>query len=327
MKAIRLHAFGAPRQLRLEDVPDPHPADGQVRVRVESAGVQLLDTLIRRGAPPGSFPLPQLPTTPGREVAGVIDEVGPDADERLLGRAAVVDLGVAGGGYAEYTLAPATSVHVMPDGVDPDHAVTMVGTGSTATAILDLAEPVADDVALVTAAAGGIGTLLVQALGAAGATVVGVAGGARKVSLVRALGATSAFDYRQPGWIDAVRAAIGGRSVTLALDGVGGDIGRAALELLGIGGRLVMFGTSSGTPTALSSGDLYMRGITVSAAIGARILQRPDGLRPLQRRALEALVADGPTPVVGRSFALGDAAAAHEAVESRATTGKTVLRP
>src|SRR5829696_2681748 len=328
MQAIRQHAFGGPRELRLEKVPDPHPAEGQVRIRVESAGVHLIGTSIRRGQAGGPPPPPELPMTPGREVAGVVDEVGSGVDERLLDCRVAADLGMAGGGYAELALAWTKSLHVLPEGLDADHAVAMIGTGRTTMAILELAAPTGDDVVLITAAAGGIGTLLVQAVRDTGATVVGAAGGQRKVLLLRELGASSAVDYSQPGWTDAVRAVLSDRSITLALDGVGGDIGRATLELVGVGGRLVMFGSSSGTLTELSTGDLYKRGITVSAAIGARIIQRPGSLRSLENSALEAAAEGRLTPVIGQRFALlADAAAAHEAIESRATMGKTLLHP
>ncbi|WP_433476368.1 alcohol dehydrogenase catalytic domain-containing protein [Spirillospora sp. CA-142024] len=194
MRAIRQHAFGGPEELRLEEVPDPHPTTDQVRIRVESAGVHLLDTIIRQGAG-GPRVAPRLPMTPGREVAGTIDEVGADAETGLLGRRVVADLGLAGGGYAELALASTAAVHILPDGVEADSAVAMVGTGRTAMAILELAAPAAGDVVVVTAAAGGIGTLLVQACRAAGATVVGVAGGPGKVTLVRRIGADHAIDY------------------------------------------------------------------------------------------------------------------------------------
>jgi NADPH2:quinone reductase len=308
-------------------VADPHPGDGQVRIRVASVGVHLLDTMIRQGRAGGSQPLPELPMTPGREVAGTIDDVGPGVDEQLLGRRVVANLGSASGGYAELALARVESLHLLPERLEPDQAVTMIGTGRTVMAILEVAAPTADDVVVVTAAAGGIGTLLVQACRGVGATVVGVAGGQRKVSIVRELGASRAVDYTQPGWPDAARSAVAGRPVTLALDGVGGDIGRAALELLGVGGRLVMFGQSSGMLTQLSAGDLYARGITVSAAIGAWIMRRPGGLRPLEISALRAAAGGSLTPVIGQRFALADAALAHEAIESRSTTGKTVLHP
>ena len=326
MRAIRQHAFGGPDELRLEQVTDPHPAAGQVRIRIESAGVHLLDTVIRRGEA-GPRAMPTLPMTPGREAAGVIDEIGPDVAERWLGRLVVADLGLASGGYAELALAPLESLHDVPTALDADQAVAMIGTGRTTMAILELAAPRAEDVVVITAAAGGIDTLLIQAARAVGATVIGAAGGQQKVSLVKDLGATNAVDYLQPQWANTVRGAVGDRPVTLALDGVGGKIGRDTLELLGTAGRLVMFGSSSGTLTELSAADIYSRGITISAAIGKRILQRPGGLRPLEHDALQAAAEGRLAPLIGQRFALADAPAAHQAIESRTATGKTVLRP
>jgi NADPH2:quinone reductase len=180
---------------------------------------------------------------------------------------------------------------------------------------------------LITAAAGGVGTLLIQAAHAAGAIVVGAAGGADKVALVRRIGADHAIDYSRPDWPSAVRDALAGRPVTLVLDGVGGQIGRDALELLGVAGRLVMFGSSSGSLTELSAADLFGRGISAASAVGARILQRPAGTRALERSSLEALRSKELIPVIGQRSALAEAAAAHIAIESRATIGKTVLRP
>lgn len=326
MKAIRQHRFGGPAELRLTTVPDPHPDADQVRIRVQSAGVHLLDTVIRRGAGDPRV-APELPMVPGREVAGIVDEIGGDVDDELLGKPVVAALGLASGGYAELAAVGADAVHVLPDRVDADQAVAMVGTGRTTMAILELASPTAADVAMVTAAAGGIGTLLVQALRAAGATVIGLAGSQQKATLARDLGASIAIDYSRPGWTSGLRDALDGRTITLGLDGVGGAIGRSALELVGVGGRLVMFGSASGTPTELSVEDLYQRGITASTAVGARILQRPDGLRPLEVGALSA-VADGwLQPVIGLRLPLAEAAAAHEAIEGRTTTGKTVLTP
>jgi len=257
----------------------------------------------------------------------VIDEIGPGVAERWLGRFVVADLGLASGGYAALALAPLESLHDVSTALDADQAVAMIGTGRTTMAILELAAPRAEDVVVITAAAGGIGTLLIQAARAVGATVIGAAGGQQKVSLVKDLGATNAVDYLQPQWADTVRGALGDRPVTLALDGVGGKIGRDTLELLGTAGRLVMFGSSSGTLTELSAADIYSRGITVSAAIGKRILQRPGGLHPIEHDALQAAAEGRLTPLIGQRFALADAAAAHRTIESRAATGKTVLRP
>src|SRR5829696_4683906 len=123
MLAIRQHVFGGPEELRLEELPDPHPADGQVRVRVQSAGVHLIDTSIRRGEAGGPLARPELPMTPGREVAGVVDDVGPGVDERLLGQPVVADLGAASGGYAELALARAEMLHILPANLTADQAV------------------------------------------------------------------------------------------------------------------------------------------------------------------------------------------------------------
>ena len=288
--------------------------------------MHLIDTTLRAGRPMGPLALPDLPTIPGREVAGIVDAVGPEVDERWVGRRVVAHLGPASGGYAELAVRETEALHALPDGLADDAAVAMIGTGRTAHAILEVAALTAHDIVLVTAAAGGLGSLLVQAARNAGATVVGVAGGPAKVQRVAQLGATVAVDYSAPDWSDAVRAALDGREVTVALDGVGGALGRGALELLGAGGRLILFGFSSGAPTELSAGDLFARGITASAAIGAQIAQRPGGLRDLEEQALAA-AADGRLVPLVQRFALAEAAAAHEAIESRATVGKTVLVP
>ena len=326
MHAIRLHAFGPAANLRYEEIEDPRPGPGQARIAVAASGVHLIDTTLRAGRPMGLLPLPELPAIPGREVAGTVDAVGPEVDERWVGRRVVAHLGQASGGYAELAVRETEALHTLPDGLADDAAVAMIGTGRTALAILEVAQLTGEDVVLVTAAAGGLGSLLVQASRNAGATVVGVAGGPAKVQRARQLGATVAVDYSAPGWSDAVREALGGREVTVALDGVGGTLGRGALELLGVGGRLILFGWSSGEATELSIGDLSSRGLTVSAAIGARIAQRPGGLRDLEERALAA-AADGRLVPLVQRFALAQAAAAHTAIENRATVGKTVLVP
>jgi NADPH2:quinone reductase len=160
---------------------------------------------------------------------------------------------------------------------------------------------------------------LVQAGRHAGATVVAVAGGTRKLGLAQQLGASVTVDYGAGNWPDEVRAALGERRVTTVFDGVGGAVGRAAIGLLGAGGRFVVYGWSSGAPTDVDDLDASRRGIAVLR------LQRPTDLRPLEDRALAA--AGQLAPVIGQRFALRDAAEAHRAIEARATTGKTVLRP
>ncbi len=326
MHAIRQHEFGPAEKLIYEEVADPVAAKDRVRIAVEAAGVHLLDTTIREGRSGGPFPLPELPMTPGREVAGRVDAVGPGVDEALLGCRVVAHLGVASGGYAELALAPVAALHELPDDLPADAAVAMIGTGRTTMGILEVAQPTPEDVVLVTAAAGGIGSLVVQAAHNIGAFVVGAAGGPDKVERARKLGADVGVDYRKAAWPEAVREALEGRDITVALDGVGGEIGRGALELLGPGGRIVMFGWSSGEPLQVSTSDLYAGGITASAAVGPRIMQRPGGMRELETRALAEAAAGRLVPLLTR-FPLADAAQAHAALETRQTVGKTVLVP
>ena len=327
MKAIVQHEFGGPEVLLYEEIADPTPSQGQVRIAVHAAGVHLLDTSIRSGTSFGPMAAPELPMTPGREVAGVVDSVGPGVDGSWVGRRVVVHLGMTNGGYAELAVADVEALFALPDAVGFAEAVAMVGTGRTTLGILEEAAITTDDVVLVTAAAGGIGGLLVQAARNAGATVVGVAGGAAKVAVVTGLGADLAVDYSTDDWADQVRKGLDGREVTVALDGVGGAIGRTAFELIGPGGRMVLYGYASGEAMPLSVGDLYARGVAISAAIGPRMMARPGGIRGLAEEALAELAARRLTPMVHPPFALADAAAAHHALESRATTGKVVLVP
>jgi len=326
MYAIRLHEFGPPGNLRYEQVDDPQPGPGQVRIRVAAAGVHFIDTRIRAGQP-GPMPPPALPQIPGREVAGVVDAVAGGADESWLGRRVVAHLGEASGGYAELAAVSAEELLPVPAGLSDEVAVAMLGTGRTTVAILDAARLTGDDVVLVTAAAGGIGSLLVQAGRNAGATVVGLAGGPAKVDRVRGLGADLAVDYTEPGWDQRVRDGLGGREPTVALDGVGGAAGRTTLELLGVGGRILFFGNASGELTRLSTGDLFSRGLTASAAIGARLARVPGGLRRLAERALAEAAAGRLVPLVDKPYPLAEAATAHAALERRATMGKVVLVP
>jgi len=182
MHAIRLHAFGPAENLRYEEVDDPEPEAGQVRIAVSAAGVHLIDTSLRAGQQMGPLPLPDLPAIPGREVAGTVDGLGQGVAPSWLGARVVAHLGPASGGYATRAVCDVERLHVIPEGASDAAAVTMIGAGRTTMAILDRARITADDVVVVTAAAGGIGSLLVQAARNAGATVVAAVGGPVKVA-------------------------------------------------------------------------------------------------------------------------------------------------
>ncbi|WP_086820767.1 zinc-binding dehydrogenase [Allokutzneria sp. NRRL B-24872] len=327
MHAIRQHEFGPAETLLYQEVPDPSPGEGSVRIRVSASGVHLIDTTIRAGIGGGPMPLPELPMTPGREVAGVVDAVGPGVSDDWLGRRVVAHLGMASGGYAELAVAQVESLYDIPSGVSDGAAVAMIGTGRTTMAVLHSAAITSDDVVLVTAAAGGIGNLLVQHGRNVGATVIGLAGGSAKVDLVRGLGAEIAVDYTQEDWAAQVRSLLGDRQVTLVLDSVGGSVGQASLDLLGAGGRVYFFGWSAGESTKISQEDLWARGLTAGVAIGPTVIQRAGGLRALERRAMDALAAGELIPLVNPPIPLSEAASAHTALTTRATIGKVILTP
>ena len=321
MHAIQLHDFGPASNLVLDELPDLSPDPGQVRVAVEASGVHLLDTTLRRGEP-GPMPAPDLPTIPGREVAGTVDMVGADVDASWLGRRVVAHLGPVPGGYADQAVTDAGNLISVPEQFALPDAVAALGTGRTALGVLELEPPRPGDTVLVPSAAGGLGWLLVQSALKVGAQVVAAAGGPERTAALGDLGATLVVDYAQPGWADEVREALGG--VSLVYDGVGGDVGRAGLELLQPGGRLVMFGYSSGTPTRLDTDDLVSRGITAGWSLGPRMFALPGGIKGLAERAVAKVAAGEWRPLV-TTYPLADAARAHTDLEGRRALGKVVL--
>ncbi|GAA3834960.1 zinc-binding dehydrogenase [Streptomyces phyllanthi] len=324
MHAIRLHTFGPAENLTYETTEDPEPGPGQVRIAVAAAGVHLLDTVLREGHQgPGPAPA-ALPTIPGREVAGVVESLGEGVAGLWLGRRVVAHLGFAPGGYAELAVTDVDRLHEVPAGLDFAEAVALVGTGRTTMGILQFAEPGPGDVVVVPAAAGGIGTLLVQYAGNAGATVVGLAGGPEKTARVRANGADLAVDYTDPAWPEQVAAYRG--KVTVVYDGVGGEAARESVALLAPDGRHLVFGWSA---QGIHGGEPYLVEGVSEQVVGPRMLNRtggPNPLRTLELRALAEAAAGRFTPAVQR-FPLAEAAMAHRALENRGTIGKVVLVP
>lgn len=327
VKAIIQYEFGGPDVLRYETVADPAPGERQVHIAVHAAGVHLVDTVIRDGAADVPGGRPTLPMTPGREVAGLVDAVGPGVDDGWVGRRVVAHLGFASGGYASQAVADAAACIALAEHVDAPSAVAMVGTGRTTMAVLELAELRSGDVVLVTAAAGGIGSLVIQAARRVGATVVAAAGGAEKVATALALGADIAVDYGHPDWVAELARRLDGHRVTVALDGVGGAIGRAVFDAVAPGGRMVLYGNSSGEHLPICTADLFSSGVSISAAVGARLFARKGGFRPLAEQAVAELTAGRLVPLLHPAFALADAGAAHRAIAGRATMGKVILTP
>ncbi|MCK9793539.1 zinc-binding dehydrogenase [Isoptericola sp. 4D.3] len=335
MDAIRHHSYGPPETLVLEQVPDPVPGPDQVLVAARAHGVHLLDTTLRRGDGAGPLPAPRLPAIPGREVAGTVVAVGPGVDPAWLETRVAAHLGATpeGGGYARLAVAPVASLHRLPERLDLADAVAMIGTGRMALMTLEVAGIGPDDVVAITAAAGGLGSLFVQSALEAGARVLALAGGPRKVRAVRGLvpdagPRLAVVDVTAPAWAEQARAALprlDAAAATVAIDGVGGEVGGAAAGLLGPGGRLVVQGWASGRPNPVAASAVTPAGeaVQVRAVVGPGAPAFGD-LRSYQRCALDR-AASGAWRVLTHRVAFAEAARAHRELEERRTVGKVVL--
>jgi NADPH2:quinone reductase len=311
MRAVWLTEFGGPEVLVARDTPDLEPGPGQALVDVAYANITFVETQFRATGR-GPFAVTP-PFVPGNGVGGVVAAVGAGVDAALVGTRVVSGTG-GSGGYASRAVVDAAGVFAVPEGVGLDVATALLADGRTATLLVRTVEPKPGERVLVEAAAGGVGSLLVQMLKAAGAHVVAAAGGTRKLDVARSLGADEAADYREPDW--AARVA----PVDVVLDGVGGDVSRAAFGLLPRGGRMLSYGLASGVWSPVTAEAAVARGVML-----LRNSPEPDQLRAATWSALAEAAAGRLRPLIGRRFPLDRAADAHAAIESRATVGKTLL--
>ena len=311
MRAVVMREFGPPEVLEpaeVDEVDGVQAGPGEVVIEVELANVTFVETQVRAGRPPHPSMLPALPAILGNGVGGTVTG----------GRRVVASLNGTGG-YAERAVVPAARLIEVPDGVTLRDAVALLADGRTALALAGRAGLRTGDTVLVEAAAGGVGTLLVQIARNAGARVVALAGQPRKLAIARDLGADLTVDYSQDGWETQVRDAVG--EVDVVFDGVGGDIGRAAFGLLAPGGRFCPFGMASGSFAPVTAELAQARQVTIRASAAAS----PEELAGLVRTALAETAAGRLRPVIGQEFELAAAAAAHAAIEARTTVGKTLL--
>lgn len=323
MKAIRVERTGGPEVLQLEDVAVPQPGENEVLVRQTAAGVNFIDVYVRTGLYKA-----QLPLTLGREGAGVVEAIGRGVSDFAPGQR-VAYAQSPPGGYAELHVVPARELVPIPDGVDDRTACALMLQGMTAHYLATDTFPLqSDDIALVHAAAGGVGGLLVQLAKIRGATVIATVGTEEKAQLAREAGADQVVIYTQRDFADAAREIVGDKKVDVAYDSVGKDTWERSLSLLRPRGMLVVYGNSSGPvppvePQRLSAaGSVFFTRPTLVDYIRER--------RELLKRARElfALTREGRLKVrIGATYALADAAQAHRDLESRKTTGKLLLLP
>ncbi|MFI9462300.1 zinc-binding dehydrogenase [Streptomyces xiamenensis] len=229
MRVVRVVRFGGPEVLVTGEAPDPVAGQGQVVVDVAVAGMTFVETRIRQGTDPWHAK-PRLPYIPGGLVAGRVGAVGAGVDPRWRGRRVLAGTGETGG-FAERAAVAERDLFRVPDGLGLPEATALYSDGATAQGLAERAGLHPGEWVLVEAAAGGVGSLLVQLARAAGARVIAAARGGRKLALARELGAEVAVDYTAPEWTARVREATGGTGADLVFDGVGGRIGREAFAV------------------------------------------------------------------------------------------------
>jgi len=323
LKAVRVHECGGVDALRYEDVPVPAPGPGEVLVEVEAAGVNFIDVQHRTGR----YALPALPFTLGSEAAGTVADIGGDVADFKIGER--VAFAMVTGAYAQYAVVPAHKLVKVPDGVTLDAAAAIMLQGLTAHYLTHSTYPLrAGETALVHAAAGGAGQLVVQVARLLGATVYGTVGSAAKAEIALAAGAHATIDYTRQDFEAEVKRLTNGRGVDVVYDSVGKDTFAKSLNCLRPRGMLALFGFTSGPvapfdPAVLGAkGSLFLTrpGLNQYIATREELLQRCADL-------FRWMAAGELIPRIDRVFPLSDVAAAHEALEARRSAGKLLLKP
>jgi len=318
MRAIVVRAFGDPDVLTPGTVDVPRPGPGEVLVRLHTVGVNFSDTERRRGA----YDPPPLPWIPGNEAAGVVDAVGAGVGREWVGRRVAFWAPRTSGSYAEQACVTAAALFTLDDRLDFATAAALPAQGLTAYGLSHVATAlVPGQAALVHAAAGGVGALLVQLLRERGIRVLGTASTPAKRELVRGLGAVP-LPYG-PDLPVLVREANGGEGVAVVFDSVGRATQADSLAALAPYGELVFFGEASGSPRPIHPDELYERSLKVGSFW---LVTDPPERWAAARRDLQRLVIEGKLRVtIDSVYPLAEAAQAHRRLEERQTQGKVLL--
>ena len=323
-KAIRVEQYGGPETMKWTEVDLGKPGANQLRLRQTAVGVNFIDIYFRTGmykAPEG------LPFTPGSEAAGVIEEVGEGVTGFAVGER-VVYQGVLGS-YAEARLVPAERCVKLPEDIDDKTAAAVFLKGVTVHSLLFRTFPVTKGTTLLWhAASGGVGVIACQWATALGATVIGTVGSAEKAALAKKNGAAHVINYREEKFVDRVKEITGGKGVDVVYDSVGKDTFPGSLDCLRPLGMWVSFGAASGPPPEFTASMLQQKGslFATRPTIVHYLSKRPD-LETAAHGLFDVLRAKKVAVEIGQEFALSAAADAPKALESRKTTGSTVLLP
>lgn len=316
-----LTAIGGPEHFLPRESPSPEPSHGKLHVRNNAVGVNFIDIYQRRGL----YPV-DLPAVLGQEGAGVVAAVGEGAPFREGDRVAYLS---ASGAYAEETIVDAGCAALIPAGVSDETAATSFLKGLTAEMLLRQVFPLkAGQTALVTAAAGGVGSLLCQWAAHIGARVIAIVGDAQKIAAARANRAHDVID--RSATLDtagAVRALTDGRGVDVVYDSVGAATFEASLDSLALRGMMVTYGNASGPAPPIAPLELTRRGSLSLARPSLFHYATPDRLPAMAREVFDLLAAGILKPTIAATFPLGDVAGAHRLLESGKSVGAILLKP
>lgn len=323
-KAIRIHEYGGPEQMRWESVELPEPGLGEVRVRHHAVGLNYIDVYHRTGL----YPTPPLPCTLGMEAAGVVEAVGHEVTDFAPGdRVAYATPPL--GAYAEARNIAAGRLARLPDGIDFEQGAAMMLQGMTAEYLLRRTFPVqAGQTVLFHAAAGGVGLIFCQWAKHLGATVIGAVGSPEKAGIARAHGCDHTILYREEDVVAKVKELTDGHGVPVVYDGVGKATWEMSLDCLAPRGMMVSFGNASGKVPPFDVGTLSARGSLYVTRPTMVTYTADTGEMRASAAALFELVLAGVIRIeINQRWALADAPAAHRALEARQTTGSTILLP
>ncbi|MDQ2858688.1 MAG: NADPH:quinone oxidoreductase family protein [Candidatus Eremiobacteraeota bacterium] len=323
MKAIVCRAFGAPSDLKVEDVPSPRQTPGGVAIEIHRAGLNFPDVLIVQG----KYQLkPPFPFSPGAEVAGVVTAVGEKVTAFAVGERVMALCST--GGFAQEVVAEQAAVFKIPDTMSFDDAAGFAMTyGTTYHALVDRAKLRDGETLLVTGAGGGVGIAAVQIGAALGAKVIAAAGSKEKRAAAAAAGAHETIDYTTENLAERVKALTGDRGADVIYDPVGGDVFDAALRCIAWQGRLLIIGFASGRIPDIPANRLLLKGCSAVGVFWGAFAGRDPRANRLNFERLFELYAGGKLPpTIGATYALEDAAQAIVDLEDRKITGKALIR-
>jgi NADPH:quinone reductase len=323
MRAIEVTEYGDSDRLEAGDRDVPEPGPGEVRIAIEAAGINFADIMQRRGVYPGG---PEAPYVPGMEAAGTIDAtgegVGLEEGDRVVGM-------LNGGGYAEYVTANAQLLFPIPEGMSFEEAAGFPVQFLTAhSCLFEWGELEDGESVLIQAAAGGVGTAAVQLASNAGAEVFGTASTDEKLDLASELGCDHPINYTETDFREVIDDETDGEGVDLVLESVGDDVFKRSLDAMAHFGRMVTYGVASGVPASAENKRLLFENKSVRGFHLGQAAKYDSGRIMKAVPELTQGLTDGDLEIiVGESFALEDAADAHQYIEDRKSSGKVLLQP